>query len=230
MECGPRVRALPTARQSGNSEPIQNATQTACRNTAGRLRSWGAAVLACPLSESASPAPITPTSDKARAALADFATQPKTATRSARAAVTAVAPYEVARPASQASLCCKPESGRSSASRPCSPTDSATAASPAARTKTIHARRAAPSAIQAAKNAPPAPTKSATYMTTLTAHSAARTLRSARFSGCAAGLRAPIENMSEPPTGCPSAEITRQLSTCVPRRKAGGALIVTVVS
>ena len=38
------------------------------------------------------------------------------------------------------------------------------------------------------------------------------------------------ENMTAPPTGCPSAEITRQLSTCVPRRKAGGALIVTVVS
>src|ERR1700738_60368 len=105
MELGPRVRALPTARQSGNSEPIQNATQTACRNTAGRLKSRGAAVLACPLSESASPAPITPTSEKTRAVLADFATLPKTAAKSARASATAVAPYEVARLASQASLC-----------------------------------------------------------------------------------------------------------------------------
>src|SRR5262245_16658168 len=34
--------------------------------------------------------------------------------------------------------------------------------------------------------------------------------------------------MSAPPTGCPSAEITRQLSTCVPRLRFGGAATVTV--
>ena len=45
-------------------------------------------------------------------------------------------------------------------------------------------------------------------------------------TGCA--LASPTENTSEPPTGCPSAEITRQLSTWVPRRSAGG-LTVTVV-
>src|SRR5690242_20986173 len=58
------------------------------------FRSCGAAVLACPLSESASPAPITATSDKARAVLADFATLLKTAAKSARAAATAVARSE----------------------------------------------------------------------------------------------------------------------------------------
>src|SRR5262249_37069791 len=49
---------------------------------------------------------------------------------------------------------------------------------------------------------------------------------------CAAGaggaLGAPIENITAPPTGWPSAEITRKLSTWVPRRSAAGAGIVTV--
>ena len=58
-----------------------------------------------------------------------------------------------------------------------------------------------------------------------------RTPRSARLSASAAGcaLGAPIENINEPPTGCPSAEITRQLSRCVPRCKFAGAVTVTVL-
>ena len=36
-------------------------------------------------------------------------------------------------------------------------------------------------------------------------------------------LEAPIENMMAPPTGWPSAEITRQLSTCVPAARPGGS-------
>src|SRR3954469_10772523 len=41
-------------------------------------------------------------------------------------------------------------------------------------------------------------------------------------------LGAPIENSREPPTGCPSDEITRQLSTYVPRCRSAGAVTVTV--
>ena len=69
-------------------------------------------------------------------------------------------------------------------------------------------------------------------MTTLTAQSAGRTNGSPTFSPPAAAcvLGAPIENISEPPTGCPSAEITRQLSTCVPRCKLCGGVMVTVAS
>ena len=47
-------------------------------------------------------------------------------------------------------------------------------------------------------------------------------------AGCALG--SPIENTSEPPTGWPSAEITRQLSTCVPRRRRGGVTMTVVFS
>ena len=41
-------------------------------------------------------------------------------------------------------------------------------------------------------------------------------------------LDAPIENMIAPPTGWPSAEITRQLSTCVPAARPGGTGMTTV--
>ena len=55
------------------SAPIENATQTPCRKTAGRLMSRGSAVLACPLSESAKPTPSRPTNAKARETRGGFA-------------------------------------------------------------------------------------------------------------------------------------------------------------
>src|SRR5262245_45907315 len=43
-------------------------------------------------------------------------------------------------------------------------------------------------------------------------------------------LGAPIENTNEPPTGCPSAETTRQLSTWLPRRSCCGVTVITLFS
>ena len=43
-------------------------------------------------------------------------------------------------------------------------------------------------------------------------------------------LGAPIENNTAPPTGWPSAEITRQLSTLVPCRSSGGVSVTVVFS
>src|SRR5205823_14178142 len=65
-------------------------------------------------------------------------------------------------------------------------------------------------------------------MTSLVNHRAARTPASPLLAPAGRVLGAPIEKITEPPTGCPSAEITRQLSTCVPRAKLCGTFIVTV--
>src|SRR5262249_9610965 len=57
-------------------------------------------------------------------------------------------------------------------------------------------------------------------------------MRTAPSAGAPAGrcaLGAPIENTSDPPTGWPSAEITRQLSTWLPREMPGRMLALTVV-
>src|SRR5437667_3901614 len=69
-------------------------------------------------------------------------------------------------------------------------------------------------------------------MTILTAHRPARTLGSPSTSAVVAGraLGVPIEKIRAPATGWPSAEITRQLSTCVPRLKFCGRLTATFAS
>ena len=56
-----------TAAMSGSNAPTQNATQTTCTNTEGRVSSCGAALLACPLSASAKPATINAANDSRRA-------------------------------------------------------------------------------------------------------------------------------------------------------------------
>src|SRR5262245_36327278 len=43
--------------------------------------------------------------------------------------------------------------------------------------------------------------------------------------GAGPALGAPTENTTEPPTGWPSSETTRQLSTCVPCASAGSAMV-----
>ena len=69
-------------------------------------------------------------------------------------------------------------------------------------------------------------------MTTFAAQNAVRTTGSPAGSAPGAGvaLASPTENTSEPPTGWPSAEITRQLSTWVPRRSVGGVTVTVVFS
>jgi hypothetical protein len=52
---------------SGSSAPTQNATQTTCTNTDGRVSHCGAALLACPLSASARPTTNKAASDSPRA-------------------------------------------------------------------------------------------------------------------------------------------------------------------
>ena len=83
-------RRKPASR--GNSAPIQNATQTACTNTARRLISRGSAVPAWPLSESASPMPSKPVSDRPRAMRRDSAAQLNRPANNAIAAAIAVMP------------------------------------------------------------------------------------------------------------------------------------------
>src|SRR5262245_62456922 len=48
--------------------------------------------------------------------------------------------------------------------------------------------------------------------------------------GTGVALASPTENTSEPPTGWPSAEVTRQLSTWVPRWSALGFTVTVVFS
>ena len=85
--CGVRKLA-----RSGSSDPTQNATQIPCRKTAGRLTARGAALLACPLSASARPTPMRPTSESVRARPGDRAAKLNSAANSAKAATIAVRP------------------------------------------------------------------------------------------------------------------------------------------
>src|SRR6516164_3182902 len=65
-------------------------------------------------------------------------------------------------------------------------------------------------------------------MTSLAVHRPTRTPGSATLAAEGRAVGAPIEKIIELPTGCPSLEMTRQLSTYVPRPIVRATLIVTV--
>ena len=77
---------------SGSSAPAQNVTQTTCTNTDGRVSHCGAALLACPLSASATPATIKANNEKRRARLSAGASNANKAANSAIMAAIAVIP------------------------------------------------------------------------------------------------------------------------------------------
>ena len=79
--------------------------------------------------------------------------------------------------------------------------------------------------IHAQKNAPPMPMNRPRYTASFAAHRSEATAGAVVFSmsGIGPAPGAPIEKTTDPPTGWPSRETTRQLNTCVPFGKPGGA-------
>src|SRR5215510_15865942 len=124
------------------------------------------------------------------------------------------------------------DSGSARASNPWSPTERTEATSPEVIIPRSHVStrpgRGRASAIKAANTAPPAPMKRPIYSRSRASQIAILTAPSDWISTAPViGLGAPTENVSAPPSGWPSAETTRQLKTCVPRRSSPG-LTVTV--
>ena len=101
-----------------------------------------------------------------------------------------------------------PLTGSPSRSSPWHPNDTTALNRPSAKAGTIVLERMRAAAIHASKNTPPTPTNSPRY-TPIRASQISAVTTESDASGTAPDFPMPTENIIEPATGCPSAEITR---------------------